>query len=569
MYFNLEAVPFSRYGSYLAFSHIEHPNIGPAGLCLQTVHGSGSRAREIKVVFHFDLIRAGKTLPVNEVASPTILRLEADDGWVEICIAEPQLIRIRGDHIGLRLTRETDNYDRAIQRGDDQWQVVSFETMTNYILTPIQGELRVDAPWTADKSDHVVADLLPDPDTGRLEAAIEEFINGWQKREYDERFEDYLSPLNKEYVRWQEIIPAVPETYAEARDLAAYITWSSVVEPNGHLTRPAMLMSKNGKNHLCGWTNCFNAMVLVYRYPELAWHQFRILLDHQDANGKIPDSVNDRVVEWSFCQPPIHGWALRWMMERTDFIDKSRLAEIYESLSRWTQWWFDYRDDDGDAVPQYNHGRDAGWANSTAFSIRPPIESPDLSAYLIIQMDALAEAAQILGRQREANTWSSRARVLLDLLFRHSWDGDQFVAPRSGDHEAAEAESLLSFMPIILGNRLPKYILAKLVRNLKEEGKFLTTLGLATESLSSPWYQSDGSGRGSIWPPATMLLIDGLVSAGEIEFAQELSRRFCDMVSRSGLAESYDAITGKGLRDQAYTGTSSVFLILAHEYLPG
>ena len=36
---------------------------------------------------------------------------------------------------------------------------------------------------------------------------------------------------------------------------------------------------------------------------------------------------------------------------------------------------------------------------------------------------------------------------------------------------------------------------------------------------------------------------------------------------RSGMAENYDAITGDGLRDRAYTWTSSVFLILAHEYL--
>jgi putative isomerase len=37
------------------------------------------------------------------------------------------------------------------------------------------------------------------------------------------------------------------------------------------------------------------------------------------------------------------------------------------------------------------------------------------------------------------------------------------------------------------------------------------------------------------------------------------------MAARSGMAENFDAITGEGLRDPAYTWTSSVFLIFAHE----
>ena len=63
-----------------------------------------------------------------------------------------------------------------------------------------------------------------------------------------------------------------------------------------------------------------------------------------------------------------------------------------------------------------------------------------------------------------------------------------------------------------------------------------------------------------------MLIIDGLNAIGEVEFAQELSCRFCEMVVRSGMAENFDAISGEGLRDRAYSWTSSVFLILAHEY---
>ena len=71
--------------------------------------------------------------------------------------------------------------------------------------------------------------------------------------------------------------------------------------------------------------------------------------------------------------------------------------------------------------------------------------------------------------------------------------------------------------------------------------------------------------RGPIWAPTTMIVAEGLEAAGEIELAQEIRRRFCRTVARSGMAENFDALTGGPLRDRAYTWTSSVFLIFAHQ----
>ena len=51
------------------------------------------------------------------------------------------------------------------------------------------------------------------------------------------------------------------------------------------------------------------------------------------------------------------------------------------------------------------------------------------------------------------------------------------------------------------------------------------------------------------------------------EEAKQAAQQFAEMVSASGFAENFDAVTGEGLRDRSYTWTASVFLILAHEYL--
>jgi hypothetical protein len=54
---------------------------------------------------------------------------------------------------------------------------------------------------------------------------------------------------------------------------------------------------------------------------------------------------------------------------------------------------------------------------------------------------------------------------------------------------------------------------------------------------------------------------------GDLALAREIARRFCDLCVRSGFAENFDAVTGDPLCDKAYTWTSSIFAILARDYL--
>jgi glycogen debranching enzyme len=95
----------------------------------------------------------------------------------------------------------------------------------------------------------------------------------------------------------------------------------------------------------------------------------------------------------------------------------------------------------------------------------------------------------------------------------------------------------------------------------------ITEHGLATESPRSPHYQPDGYWRGPIWAPPTLLAVHGLWRLGQRGLARDLARRFCLLCERQGFAENFDALTGAGLRDRAYTWTSSVFLVLAREYV--
>ncbi|TYP74132.1 amylo-alpha-1,6-glucosidase [Paenibacillus methanolicus] len=565
MNFDLTIVPFSRRESFLAVSILPEAPDRRQGLYMRTVRGGDDKFGEAFRVEMLD--NNGQSVPFQSIATPEQIRLEAANGQAaEICISDSRTFRVRTKGCGIRLTFRTAAYDYAFQAAPRSWEVNSFTHECRFMLTALVGELRMEVPWDKIKSSYVIADFLPDSESGQAEFAVEEFRTVWVQRTEWEPFDDIVKQARDEFSQWLNRSLTLPRQCEDSRELAAYITWSCLVPAEGCLTRPAMYMSKNWMTNIWSWDHCFNAMALVRHDPKLAWDQFMIFFDRQDESGLIPDFVNDKYELWNCNKPPIHGWTLAWMMARTDFIQLAQLIEVYEPLSKWTMWWFRYRDSDGDGIPQYNHGNDSGWDNSTAFNNGIPVESPDLAAFLIIQAEVLAEIAGRLGLRDEALEWRHLAEDTLEKMISHFWQNGRFIACRSGSHEVSEGDSLLLFVPIILGQRLPKPIRAALLQGLRDENRFLTANGWATESLSSPFYHSDGYWRGPIWAPSTMILVEGAAAAGDRELAEEVSRRFCAMLDRSGMAENFDAVTGQGLRDRAFTWTSSVFLILGHEY---
>lgn len=121
-------------------------------------------------------------------------------------------------------------------------------------------------------------------------------------------------------------------------------------------------------------------------------------------------------------------------------------------------------------------------------------------------------------------------------------------------------------MSLLLGENLDAEMFNRMVKQLDD---FLTPYGLASEMPSSPLYRSDPDAYwcGPIWAPAMYLVIDGLNRGGRRDLAIDLAQRFDRLIQKAGgYYENFDAKTGKGLKTKAYTWTSSVHLLLLHEY---
>jgi glycogen debranching enzyme len=142
------------------------------------------------------------------------------------------------------------------------------------------------------------------------------------------------------------------------------------------------------------------------------------------------------------------------------------------------------------------------------------------------------------------------------------WRGDGFVAVAASGGREAKRRSLLTLLPIALGEALEPDVAEVLAEGIRSH---LTEWGPATEPIDSPDYASDGYWRGPIWAPSTVLIENGLRRAGQLETADAVRDRFLRLCERSGFAENFDAVTGEGLRDRAYTWTASAYLLFAKD----
>lgn len=569
MSMDLRGIPFSMAGSYMAISDLSEKYRGSTnkeGLHLRTIRGGALST----VISRLVPCLGGQEAAYTYEAQPDELVLKTEKGSLHLCYADEKTILIYSEEseLGMELkfvpAHPCFDYLHEVVCDDGvRYLVNCFGQNVKYLVWTQQGTAVMSQEWDGCVASNNKITLKGDQDG--LLAVIREVPTEWDGiiKHYD--YKKAQKATAEKFQAFHKKMPCVPVRYEQAARMASYVDWSSIVAKDGFLTRDAMYMSKNWMCNTWAWDHCFNAVALSYGNPQAAWDQLMVLFDLQDSSGRIPDSVNNFRIDWNYCKPPVHGWALSRMMKVME-LSADQMAEAYVKLEKWTQWWLNYRDSDRDGICEYTHGYDSGWDNATTFRKGTLVELPDLQTYLILQMDTLVELAEKLSRKKEADLWRKCSDEMLEAVIKHCFKDGQPVGIVSGTHEVLESESLIMYIPVMLGERLPRDLRENMINALKSD-KFLTTYGYATESPQSSCYDPDGYWLGPIWAPSTIFILDGLVACGEEAFACEVAERFCNLVAENGYAENFNALTGVGLRDLAYTWTPSVFLTIAHDYI--
>ncbi|MDX3639089.1 amylo-alpha-1,6-glucosidase [Streptomyces sp. MB09-02B] len=563
--FSVHDIPFSAYGSWFDISPVVAEKTYAEDLHLVS-HQNGMHG----VLRLVPLAPTGGERAETRVeATPGLLTWTDGQGHVELAYEAPDTVRLRGSGLDFGVLAAAPTltpfsgtyfYDDPVANAH---VFTSYETGRRYRVTLLSGALAEptgsQALGSADRGVTVTA-----PADGCWEIAIEELDAARPPYAPSAPFDAVVASARAAFADFVDAVAPWRSDATPAAELAAYVVWSATVAAKGLVTRPGVLMSKHWMDKVWSWDHCFNALALAEGSPELARDQFHLPFDHQDESGALPDSVTHSEVLYNFVKPPIHGWAFGHLRRTLPTPpDRTELTQVYERLERWTGFWLTARRAPGADLPHYQHGNDSGWDNATTFDAERVVVTADLAAFLVLQLHELVSLARELDDQDAAERWTRTAEEIQTALLDQLWTGDRFVARSARTGDTWSSAGLLDLMPIALGEHLPGDVAGTLADHIKAH---LTPYGLATELPTSPHYLADGYWRGPIWAPATVLVEDGLRRAGHERLADDISARFRALCETHGFAENFDALTGTGLRDRAYTWTASSYLLLARAH---
>ncbi|KUO15559.1 amylo-alpha-1,6-glucosidase [Streptomyces dysideae] len=566
--FSVHDIPFSTYGSWFDISPVVAEKTYAEDLHLVS-HQNGMHA--VLRLVPLDGV-TGERAETRVAATPGLLSWISPAGRVDLAYESLDTVRLRGTGLGISvcaaaqvLTPFSGTYFYR-EPGTDAYVFTSYETGRRYRVTVLSGTVTdtsgSQALGGADRGLTLAAGTDAE---AAWEIAVEELDTARPPYASTAAFGKIVEAAQNAFADFADTVAPWRSSATPAAELAAYVVWSATVRPAGLVTRPAVLMSKHWMDKVWSWDHCFNALALAPGCPELAWDQYHLPFDHQDESGALPDSVTHSEVLRNFVKPPIHGWAFGRLRRRLPAPpSQTELAETYDRLERWTGFWLTARRAPGAALPHYQHGNDSGWDNATTFDPERVVVSADLAAFLTLQLRELADLATHLDRPDEARRWTRAAETTQAAMLDQLWSSDGFAARGADSGDTWHSSSLLDLMPIVLGEHLPDEISGVLAARIEAH---LTPYGLATELPTSPHYLSDGYWRGPIWAPATVLVEDGLRRGGHLRLADEISARFRALCETHGFAENFDALTGTGLRDRAYTWTASSYLLLAEAHI--
>lgn len=549
----LHELPFSCRGSWICFFR---KNPGKAGGSLQaplSLRVIAGVIWEDAEIFDLDLERKGIPLSWDEKLSPELLTLATHHGIgaVQIAFQDASTVRLRAAGVTLRLSVCK---GESVELGKGLWRVKA-ASLGWVLLQVVSGSICIERQ--NDRSTVVL-----NGETESAEILVHRTTSAGVPPPACGSLEDCVAARRRELELWRKAFPVPLPRWAQLFEREANNLWNLTVAPLGMIRRELTLVSKGSLIGLWSWDHCWHMLGNAAGDSVLAWNNFLAMFDHQDELGGLPDMITANQIAWGHLKPPVHGWMLSLLEQRIGWFNDEHRRQAYEPLARWTRFWLTQRDSDGDGVPNFNTGCDSGWDNATLFDSGMPVESPDLSVWLILQQEWLAKTARLLGDEAEALCWEEGAARLTQKMLEHFWTGERFVARLSGSHQEVSSESLLLLVPLLLGSRLPQAARDWCLESLLEKGRYRCAFGILSEPADSPRFVADGYWQGAMWPVTVFIFVEALRANGRAVEAESLATDFLTHLERVGNFENYRGDNGVGVRDAAIAWTSTVALLL-------
>lgn len=381
---------------------------------------------------------------------------------------------------------------------------------------------------------------------------------------------DVFDAIKKRWADWFEATPPVLDHYRRQYDYAWWVLSSGLLTTRYFFTRVAMAPSKIHYVGVWHWDQFFHALAYRHVDAKLAEDQMRIILDHQRPDGMLPDAIHDEglvthlstPVDADVTKPPLAAWTALKLYKRTGRLDF--LKEVYEAITRWHQWWLTENVNEN-GLYMYRHPFSSGLDDSPLWDEGMPVVAPDLNTYLCIQMESLAQIAELIGYPAEAVDFRKDADALAMRMQALLWSERDGNFAALYNNQPIPTRTPFNLYPIWTG-RMPAHIVERVLQNLTDPEQFWTEYPLATVALNDPKFNAMQMWRGPSWANINYLFVEALFRIGKPALAVELRQRTLNMIARlPDIYEYYNPITGERPPKSApiFGWTSAVYIDLA------
>lgn len=505
----------------------------------------------------------GRLLLLQTDSYPHLVRFNTKGGGFEWVFLDPETIYIKlpVGQFGIQFDTEGRNA-QVDRRGGTLRGIRNIAYTTNArilenVIEPAVAEdqFRVRLMFEAEEGQALVLNITPRLGFNRaippVEKAIEAARSRWQA--------------------WLDAPPPVSDVYADQYAYAWWVMGQGLLNTRYYFSREALTPSKLHYVGVWLWDQSFHAAAYRHVNPRLAEDQLRIMLDHQQSDGMLPDAVHDegvvirltQPVAGAVTKPPIIAWSALKIYETTGNLDF--LAEIYEAVVRFHEWWLRDNRNEATGLCEYRHPFSSGLDDSPLWDGGMPVVAPDLNTYLYLQAENLGRMASLLGYEQDAAKYRARAAEWLERMIAVLWNGELGLFDFLRGGERIPILTPFSLLPIWTG-KLPQSINRRLIEHLKNPATFWTEHPIPTVAINDPHFDPKQMWRGPMWPNINLLFVEGLEKIGEYAVASELRRKTLrTLMQHRDIFEYYDPLTADHPPKAApiFGWSSAVFIELA------
>lgn len=476
-------------------------------------------------------VHHGRVITFALENSPYELKYRTAYGDICCCFAEPSLLVIKGENgLGLKIEKACGEHGVIRKRGQRGWELTE-ALISCFVFYPQIGEIAMDANWELERMSTplIRGEVVPAED-GSFTITIEETEDLGYVRESYPTYEEALAAAKANWeVFYKKIVPEGGEKTAD--EAAAYVLWSMLEQPSGRLKKSII---HSNYTHAATTANaCLLAGALKDDLP-LALEILLGQLDQQEADGEIPNSFDHTNRDCMNAGLPLQGWALNKLMAAHNFrkeVSEETIKALYEGYSKWVDWIMEYRDDDEDGIPQTEGAVEAGNEDSPIFKTFYIVELPEVCAYLALLCEKLGELADILGLDAEKESWKEKGEEFVGKTLAF-WNGTRFTGRDHYTGCVINTESLQFYRPLVLGSRLPAEVVEIMAEDLTVGNGYLAKGGLLSQRMTSPDYSKLSINGGSVIATENLMIIDGLMAAGQTDLAKEAAAMYIKGVGK-------------------------------------